>query len=343
MIRFDNTELLYLLFIIPLLVLLFVFYRVQRKKVLLRLADKGMLNRLAPDVSTFKNTFRFILYMIAIASVIVGLANPQIGTKLEEVKREGVEIIIAVDVSNSMLARDLKPSRLERARSSILRLIDNLKSDKIGLVLFAGDAFLQLPLTTDYSAAKLMVNSISTDMIEKQGTAIGNAIELSTDAFSENESINKVLVIITDGENHEDDALSAVEEATQKGIIVNTIGMGSVEGSPIPRFVNGKEQGYIKSDGKTVVSKLNAQMLQELAVKGDGEFIRAGVSTELIELVEKIGELEKTEFESKVFTDYEDRFQYLFAFAFALILIESMIGGKKNKIISLRNILGDKE
>jgi len=345
LLKLENEIYLYLLAALPVLVLLYIVYRARRKKLLASFASNEALKRLSPNVSTFKNSFKFILIAIAFSAMVVGLANPLIGTKMKEVKREGVEVVIAVDVSNSMLAEDIRPNRLERAKSAINRMISELAQDKISIVLFAGDSFLQLPLTTDYSAAKLMVSSMSTDMIEKQGTAIGGAIELGMKSFSEDEEVNKVMIVITDGENHEDDALGAAEEAADKGIVVHTIGMGSVEGGPIPRYINGRPQGFIKDNsGATVVSKLNANMLQELASVADGKFVRAaGGEVNLSDLLADISEMEKTEFEAKVFTDFEDRFQYLFGFALLLILIEMLVSNRKNKRLTLRKIVGEND
>lgn len=344
MLKLENEIYLYLLLAIPVLIVIYLLYRTRRKKVLAKFGTVSALNRLAPDVSTFKNSFKFILLVIAFSTLVVGLANPQIGTKMKEVKREGIEVVIAVDVSNSMLAEDIKPNRLERAKSSIKRLIEKLTQDKISIVLFAGDSFLQLPMTSDYSAAKLMVSTISTDQIEKQGTAIGSAIELGIKSFSSNSKVNKVMIIITDGENHEDDALSAAKEAAEKGIIIHTIGMGSVNGGPIPNIINGVPRGFMTDNtGKTVISKLNANMLEELAQTGGGSFVRAsGGDVNLSDLLDKISKMEKTKFEAKVFTDFEDRFQYLFFFALIVMVLEMTIIDRKNKTLTMKKIIGEK-
>lgn len=345
MLKLEHEIYLYILFAVPLLVLFYLLYRARRKKLLTQFASRKAIERLAPNVSTTKNSFKFILLLIAFSVMVVGLANPQIGTKMKEVKREGVEVVIAVDVSNSMLAEDIRPNRLERAKSAIKRLIDDLKQDKISIVLFAGDSFLQLPLTTDYSAAKLMVSTMSTNLIDKQGTAIGSAIELGLKSFSEDEKVNKVMIIITDGENHEDDALSAAKEAKEKGVIIHTIGMGSVNGGPIPNIVNGTVRGYIKDNsGTTVISKLNANMLKELATIGGGNFVRAsGGDFNLGDLIEDISNMDKTEFEAKIFTDFEDRFQYVFMFAVLVLILELLISERKNKTFTLKKIVGEEE
>lgn len=335
MFRFENIEYLYALSAILLFLLIYIISRIIRKQKLNLAADAGLISKLTPEVSAFKPVYKFTLLMLAYSFAVIALANPQIGTKMEEIKREGVELIIALDVSNSMKAEDIKPNRLERAKQSILKLIDNLMSDKIGLVVFAGDAFLQLPLTTDYSAAKLMVSTVETEMIATQGTALGHAITLGQSAFSKENDVNKALIIITDGENHEDDALSAAKDAREKGIIIHTIGMGSIEGSPIPLYQNGREIGYVKDRaGNTVITKLNAGMLQQIALEADGRFIRSSsADPDLTALLDEISGMDKKEFEAKVFTEYEDRFQYFLAAAIFFLLLELLISNKKNKYI----------
>jgi len=335
MFRFENIEYLYALSAIPIFALVYIISRILRIQKLKLLADPELINRLTPDVSSFKPIYKFVLLMLAFSFGVIALANPQIGTKMEEIKRGGIELIIALDVSNSMKSEDIKPNRLERAKQSILKLVDNLISDKIGIVVFAGDAFLQLPLTTDYSAAKLMVSTIETEMIATQGTAIGHAINLGASAFTKESDINKAMIIITDGENHEDDALKAAKEARELGIIIHTIGMGSLQGGPIPLYQNGREVGYVKDkEGNTVVTKLNASVLQQIAMEADGRFIRSSsADPDLKALLEDISAMDKKEFESKVFTEFEDRYQYFLAIAILLLFLEIFISGRKNKYI----------
>lgn len=336
MFRFEREIYLYLLFSIPLFVSIFVIIRIARKKALLRFAETDLLEKLMPNVSSLKASLKFFLLMLALAFIVLGVANPELGTKLENVKREGVEVMIALDVSNSMLAEDIKPSRLERAKQSINKLIDQLNNDKIGLVVFAGESFLQLPITTDYSAAKLLLSTVDVDMIGTQGTAIGSAIEMSKKSFDmNNRKVNKVLIIITDGENHEDDALGKASEIAKDGVIVHTIGMGSVKGSPIPIFNNGNRSDFIRDrSGEIVITKLNADALQQIASSGNGKFIRSGTTDpDLGQLIKEINKLDKTQFESKQFTDFDTKFQY-FIFAGLLFLIaELLLTEEKNKMI----------
>lgn len=346
MIRFEHIEYLYALAAIPLFVVFFIIYRIYAKRAITKFSSLAMFDKLSPQKSRFKPIFKFILFSLAFASLTVAAANPQIGTKLEEVKREGAEIMVAIDISNSMKAEDVKPNRLERAKRAVLNLIDKLYNDRIGIIVFAGNAYLQMPLTTDYSAAKLIVSSLDNDLIEMQGTAIGSAITLAKESFTEDDARNKALIIITDGENHEDDALGIAREANEKGIVIHTIGMGSVNGGPIPIYRNGNRVGFFKdSEGNTVVSKLDASALEQIATAGDGKFIRSAQSEpDLMKLIDELSELDKKEFEAKVFTDYEDQFQYFVAFALLLLLFDFFISSKKNKYLSgLNEFAGGKK
>lgn len=346
MIRFENIVYLYALLVIPVFVLIFVLIRLQTKANYRKFADLNMMNKLLPEKSNFKPYLKFSLIMLAYASVVIAAANPQLGTKLQEVKREGAEVIVAIDISNSMKAEDVKPNRLERAKRAVMNLIDKLYNDRIGVIVFAGEAYLQMPLTTDYSAAKLIISTLDTDIIETQGTAIGNSIELATDSFTEDEARNKAIIIITDGENHEDDALGAAEDAEEKGIVIHTIGMGSVNGGPIPVFRNNQRIGFLKDrEGNTVVSKLDAAALEQIASVSDGKFIRSAQrEPDLKKLVDELSELEKTEFEAKVFSDYEDQFQYFVALAILLLILDFIISSQKNKYLSkLSDFAGGKK
>ena len=270
MFRFANEIWLYALLVIPVLILVFWLNGRWRKNVLKQLGDANVLDNLIPTFSKALPRWKRFLFTLALAFILVGIANPQIGTKYEEVKREGFELMICLDVSNSMLAEDLTPNRLERAKQAISRLIDRLKNDKIGVVVFAGEAYIQLPLTVDHSAAKLFLRSIDTDIVPTQGTAIGKAIELAMSSFSADSKANRSIIIITDGENHEDDALELATEAAKQGIKVHTIGIGSTDGTPIPVYQRGQMTGYKKDrDGNTVVTKLNETMLQQIAASGE--------------------------------------------------------------------------
>ena len=277
--------------------------------------------------------------------MIIGIVNPQSGTKLEEVKRKGADLMICLDVSNSMKAEDLKPNRLEKAKQSISKLVDKLEGDRIGIIVFGGEAYVQLPITTDYAAAKLFLESINTEMIPTQGTAIGAAIDLAVESFGKDEGKNKAILIITDGENHEDNAVKAAESAAEKGITIHAIGMGSVDGAPIPIYKNNVREGFRKDkEGNTVITKLDEKTLQEIATAGNGIFVRAtNADAGLNYVLDAIGKLEKKEFESKMYSDYEDRFQWFIAAAFILLLIETFLTERKSKLYQQLNLFNDKK
>jgi Ca-activated chloride channel family protein len=285
-----------------------------RKKAFNLFAESHLLKQIIPNLSETKTRLKVWLQIISFALVVIAMANPQLGSKLEEVKREGIDLMIALDVSNSMNAEDLQPNRLERAKQIITKVIDKLQGDRIGIIVFAGEAYIQLPLTTDYAAAKLFLTTINTGYIPTQGTAIGNAIDLARKALTakeEEKPRSKVILVITDGENHEDDALTAAKEASENGIIVHTMGFGSPNGVPIPVYKNNKMVGYkTDKDGNTIITKLNESLLQQIAAIGNGIYIRGTNSNaSLNAFLNEINKLEKTELASQIFTEYESRFQ----------------------------------
>jgi Ca-activated chloride channel family protein len=327
MFRFAHTDYLWALLVVVPLVFLAFWNLYQRSLRLKELGDPELVNRLLGGFSEKGRTWKTIFVMSALVFVIFSIANPQIGSKYEEVKREGVELMICLDVSNSMLAEDIQPNRLERSKQAISKLVDELGSDKIGLVVFAGQAYTQLPLTTDYAAAKLFLSSVNTEIVPVQGTAIGSAIELAANSFGKNEANNRAIVVISDGENHEDDALEQAKLAAEKGIKVHTIGMGSPQGAPIPMLEKGRISGYrTDENGQTVLSKMNETMLSEVASAGSGSYTRATNSdVGLGELLSRISKMEKKEFGKKMFTDFEDRFQYFLAIAVLLLLLDLIV------------------
>ncbi|HEX8548036.1 MAG TPA: VWA domain-containing protein [Cytophagaceae bacterium] len=333
MIRLAHQEYLYALGLIPVFIILFLFMRVWRKKLLARFGEKELVKKLSPDVSNTKPWLKFILIALTFGLIILGIAGPQMGTKLEEVKREGVDIIIALDVSNSMLAQDIRPDRLERSKQAIARVIEKLQNDRIGIIVFAGRAYVQLPLTSDFGAAKLFLSTINTDIIPTQGTAVGAAIDLAIKSFGNNIKKHKALVIITDGENHEDDAVKAAKAAADEGIIIHTIGMGSMSGGPIPTYKNKVQTGFLKdNNGNTVVTKLDEGILREIAETGKGKFVRASNSEDGMGVVlGEISRMEKKNFGTKMYTDYEHRYQYFLALALLLLLIEFVVGERRSK------------
>jgi len=273
MLKFAHTEYFFLLALIFVFAILYWLYSMWLKKAKRRFGDEKVIMNLMPEVSSSKPLLKFLLILLAVTFIIIGIADPQIGSKLENIKREGIDLYLVLDVSTSMLAEDIKPNRLERSKLAISTLIDKLQGDRVGIIIFAGNAYKQLPLTTDYSAAKLFLSAVDTKIVPTQGTAIGEAIELATLSFGETDH-NKAIIVITDGENHEDDAIEAATMANELGINVFTIGMGLPEGAPIPLYNKYGVQTGFKKDKKntTVVTKLNEDMLRQIAAAGGGAY-----------------------------------------------------------------------
>lgn len=330
--RFANPEYLYLLLLLPALVLLFVLNIIRRNRQFRKIGSQTVISRLAPDMSDSRPVVKFILLLFAISSSIIMLARPQFGSKLEEVRKQGVEVVLALDVSNSMLAQDIQPDRLTRAKQAISRLVDNLDNDRIGLIVFAGDAYTQIPITSDYVSAKMFLSTITPEMVPKQGTAIGAAIRLGIRSFSPGEGKSRAMVVITDGENHEDDPVAAAEEALKAGIIIHTIGIGSPEGVPIPVSSGGKNDYLKDRDGNTVITKLDEDILKKIAASTGGSYIRASSSSiGLDEIFKNIRKMKKEELESKMYTEYNDQFQFFAALTVFLLLLEFMVMDRRNR------------
>ncbi len=332
MFRFENPLYLWLLALIPVLMLFYtvVFYR--RKKRLRVLGEEKVIAPLMDGVSGFKRNFKAFLSLLILSSMILGVAQPQFGSKLQKVKRKGVELIIALDISNSMMAEDIKPNRLARAKMAISKLISQLHNDKLGLIVFAGEAYTQLPMTTDYAAAKMFLETISPDIIRQQGTAIGAAIRLASESFETDKNNTKALIVITDGENHEDDAIEAANEAKEKGIVVHTIGMGLEKGAPIPvKNRYGAVDFKKDNQGNIVISKLDETLLKQVAAAGEGLYIRANnANTGLQKLFDEIAKMDKVDLEAKVYTAYDEKFQYAFGAAFLLLLLDMLLSNRRN-------------
>ena len=300
-----------------------------KRRALLRYGDPEIVKSLMPDYSRKRLFYKFILLLLSFSSLILALANPQIGSRFEKVERKGIDIMIALDVSNSMLSQDVQPDRMERAKQAVSSLIDHLTNDRIGLVVFAGKAFMQMPITTDYDAARLFLSDINPGMISPQGTAIGEAIDMCATSFGDSKK-SKAIIIISDGENHQDDAISAAKGVNEKDIRVYTVGIGSPEGGPIPMVVSGNSVGYLKDkEGNTVVTKMNPEALQEIASAGQGVFVNGNSTNSLQSVLDHIDNLEKSDIDSKVFSEYEDRFQYFLALSLLLLICEIFIFERK--------------
>lgn len=330
MIQFEKITYLNLLWLLIPLVLLFALYISWRSKALQQFATKHLLARLAPKTSTTKHYTKFILLLVAFALLGVGLSNPQIGTKLETVKREGVDVMIAIDVSKSMQAKDIQPSRMQKARQLVSNLIDKMANDRIGLIVFAGNAYLQMPLTIDYSASKMYLKQINTDLVPNQGTAIGDAIDIAIRSYPKESNHQKVLLLITDGENHEGNADDAIKMAKENNIKVISIGVGTSKGAPIPTGRKGEFKKDI--EGNIVQTKLNEAMLKKMAQQANGAYYNIADKNIEKAIVNQLGSLDGKVFEEKVITDYKDYFQLFLLFAFLLLLVEWFIHYKKSKI-----------
>jgi len=338
--RFAHPEYFYIFLVLPALVFLFLFNRILRARKLKSFGESELLVQLMPNISIGRPVVKFILWLLAITCLITAIAQPQFGSKLTLTKRKGVELIIALDVSNSMKAQDIKPNRLERAKRAIAKLTDRLKNDKIGLVVFAGQAYVQLPITADYSSAKLFLESITTDVVPVQGTAIGAAIEMAMKSFSPNFEGSKAIIIITDGENHEDDAVGMAKKAKDKGIVVHTIGMGLPQGAPIP-MTEGSSDFLKDKTGSIVVTKLDEPMLTQIAEAGDGSYIRANnAEVGLNNLFNEIEKMQKTEMESREYSEYNDQFPVFLTLALFLILADFLILDRKNKWLKNFRLFG---
>ena len=329
--RFANPDYFYLLLALPVLLALFIANRYRVNRNIKKIGDKKLVGDLLPDYSASRPVVKFILMTLVAVFGIIMLARPQFGSKIEDVKKQGVEVIIALDISNSMLAQDLQPDRLTRAKQAISRLVDNLDNDRIGLIVFAGDAYTQIPVTTDYVSAKMFLSSLTTEMAPRQGTAVGAAIDLGIRSFSPGENKSKALIVITDGENHEDDPVSAANEAAKAGIVIHTIGIGTDMGAPVPVVVNGRRDFLKDIDGNTVITKLNEDILKQIAIAANGSYVRASnTNLGLDDIFGEIRKMETQEFDGAIFTEYNDQFQIFAAIALALLIVEFLVMDRKN-------------
>ena len=330
MFRFAHPDFLYLLFVLPALVAFYVYAMILKKKAIKKYGNPELLAELMPEVSPGRQHLKFWLLFGAITMVIFVIAGPQFGSKLETVKRQGIEVMVCLDVSNSMLAEDVSPNRLEKAKQMLAKLTDGFKDDKMGLIVFAGDAFTQLPITSDYISAKMFLSSINPSMVTSQGTAIGAAINLALRSFTPSETSDKTIILITDGENHEDDAVKAAAAAAEKNIHVNIVGMGDPKGSPIP--VAGVNNYMKDKDGNVVITKLNEQMCQEIVAAGMGLYVRADNTNSALKALQKeLDKMSKSELDSKVYSEYNEQFQTLAWIALVLLLVDFFVLDRKNR------------
>ena len=336
MFRFENPIYLWLLLVIPILIIIkIMMWYVQRKK-LSRIGNPTLLKELMPDVSRFRPWVKFLLLITALSSLILALARPQFGSKISHEKRNGIEAIIALDISNSMLAQDVQPSRLDKSKLMIENLINSFINDKIGLVVFAGEAYVQLPITSDYVSAKMFLSDITPSLISAQGTDIARAIRVSLSSFTQQKGVGKAIILITDGEDNEGGALEAVKEAKEKGVNVFILGVGDSKGAPIP-LGNGE---YLKDNhGQTVMTALNEKMCKEIAQAGSGTYIHIdNTSLAQEQLNNELSKLQKGDSDAVVYSEYNEQFQFVALFSFILLLIEVCLLERKNPLFKRFNL-----
>ena len=329
--------------IIPVIILLFMVLQFWRYRAQKKFADSAMLKRLSPNRSIFKSVLKVIVLCLAFFCLTIALVNPKIGTKLETVKREGVDIVFAVDVSKSMLAEDIAPNRLEKSKQLVTQIINNLASDRVGIIAYAAKAFPQLPITTDYASAKMFLQSMDTNMLSSQGTAIDEAIKLAKTYFDDEEQTNRVLIIISDGEDHSEQAAIVAQEASEEGIRIFTIGVGDVKGGPIPEKRNGVVLNYKKDNqGETVITKLNEETLKNIASEANGVYINGTNTNDVVENIREIlNAMDKTEFEAKEFADFKDQFQWFLGFGIFFLLIDVLLLERKTAWLKKLNLFNE--
>ena len=340
MFRFANIEILWLLVTIPVFVAAYIAYTRHKRRQLEAFGDAELMESLMPNASRVRPTVKFSIVMVALTLLIFAAARPQFGQSERTEKRQGIEAIVALDISNSMLAEDVAPNRLDRAKQMLSKLMDNMSNDKVGLVVFAGDAFVQLPITCDYASAKMFLNSIKPEQIKTQGTAIGQALSTSIRCFGEQSDASRAIILITDGENHEDDAVAVAKRAKEEGIQVLVVGIGKPEGSPLP--IPGTNNFRKDRNGNVVVSKLNEEMCREIAQAGGGIYVRCDNSNTATKAIQKeLNKLATQEIETQVFTDYNEQFQSFALIALLLLVIDFFIFNRKNKSIMKLDIFGE--
>lgn len=337
MFRFANPNALYLYILLVVIVGIYFVASRRRKRELDRYGSSELLAALMPEVSPLRPALKFWLTFVALCLMVLVLARPQFGSKMETIKRQGVETVIALDISNSMLAEDVAPSRLEKSKNVVSKLVDSFTDDKIGLIVFAGEAYIQLPITNDFISAKMFLESIDPSLIERQGTNIKAAIDMATRSFTPREGVGKAIIIITDGENHEGGAKEAAKAAAEKGMMVFVMGVGSPEGAPIPA---GRSNDFRRDkEGNVVITKLGEQMCQEIAAAGNGVYIRIDNTNNAQKLLQKeIDKLAKADMETTTYSDYNEQFMVMAWIAFILLLIEMLVMVKKNPRIKKFNL-----
>ncbi|OYQ36623.1 BatB protein [Flavobacterium cyanobacteriorum] len=344
MYELDDPKYLYLLAIVPLLLLLFLYELYWKNKKQKEFGDAELVKKLSPDRSVFKSALKFTVLMLAVSGIVIALVNPKIGSKMETVKREGIDIVFAIDVSRSMLAEDVAPNRLEKSKQIVSQIINQLGTDRIGIIGYAGSAYPVLPITTDYSVAKMFLQSMNTDIVSSQGTAIADAIELAG-TFFDDPNTSRLVILVSDGEDHGEGSEEAAEKAREKGIKIITIGMGTEKGGPIPLKRNGVTESFKRdSNGEVVVTKLYPDALKAIAARTKGGYIYGGSSRQVTDYIKNaLQNIEKTEFEAKQVATYESQYQWFLGAAFLLLLLEVFLLERKTAWIRKLNLFNEKK
>ena len=341
----DEKIYLYLLFILPLVVLLFLLNMYWKRKKQKEFGDLDIIKKLSPEHSVFKPAFKLAVLLLALLGLIFGLVNPKIGTKMETVKREGIDIVFAMDVSKSMLAEDVAPNRLEKSKQVVSQIINQLGSDRIGIVAYAGSAFPILPITTDYSVAKMFLQSMNTDIVSSKGTSLEEAIRLSATYFEEKSKTSKLLILISDGEDHSEGAQAAAEEANKLGMRIITIGIGTEKGGTIPLKINGVVQSYQRDrNDEVVITKLNQPGLELIAKETKGGYVSGNNTKQVVEYIKKtLDTIQKTEFESTQMADFQSQFQWFLGLAFVLLFLDLFLLEKKTSWVKKLNLFNEEK
>ena len=339
----DEKKYLYLLFILPIVVLVFLINLYWKRRKQREFGDLEMVKKLSPESSVFKPVLKLVLLLLALVGIIFGLVNPKIGTKMETVKREGIDIVFAMDVSKSMLAEDVAPNRLDKSKQIVSQIINQLGSDRIGIVAYAGSAFPVLPITTDYSVAKMFLQSMNTEMVSSQGTSLDEAIKLSSTYFDDKSKTSKLLILISDGEDHSEGAEAAAEEANKMGMKIITIGIGTEKGGTIPLKRNGIVQSYQRDNNdEVVITKLNQPSLETIAKTTKGGYVNGNNTKEVLEYIKKtLDNIQKTEFEATQMADFQSQFQWLLGFAFALLFLDIFFLERKTNWVNRLNLFNE--
>ena len=343
MFKLDEKIWFWALLVVPIVVFIYLLVHIWKKNTQRKFADAHLLKQLSPNQSLFKSILKLVVLLLGFSCLIIALVNHKIGTKLKTIRSEGVDIVFAVDVSKSMLAEDIAPNRIEKSKQLVREIINSLASDRVGIIAYAGRAFPQLPITTDYASAKMFLSSMNTDMLTSQGTAIKEAIRLSKTYFDDAEQTNRILIIISDGEDHEGDAADVAEEAKDEGIKIITIGVGTIKGKAIPIKRNGVVLNYKKDqNGETVITKLNEDTLKNIADEANGQYINGTRTEEVVSnLKDIINKMDKKEFEAKQIADFKDQFQWFLGFGIFFLILDIFLLERKTKWLQKLNLFNE--